>query len=99
MYGTEISSTSKTDAGYHRNVRGQGKLVSEPALTDREREVLNCLAEGLSNREIALRLYVTEGTVKNHVSSLIAKLELRDRTQVALYAVRHGFGRMDGNLE
>ena len=64
-------------------------------LTDREMEVLRCLAEGMSNREIAMRLFVTEGTVKNHVSSLIAKLGLRDRTQAALFAVRHGFGSIN----
>ncbi|MFB5192512.1 response regulator [Alicyclobacillus fastidiosus] len=63
-------------------------------LTDRETQVLNCLAQGMSNREIGQHLHVTEGTVKNHVSNLIAKLDLRDRTQVALYAVRHGYGRL-----
>ncbi len=62
------------------------------ALTERELDVLHCLAKGMSNREIADALHVTEGTVKNHVSSLIAKLNLRDRTQVALFAVRNGFG-------
>ncbi|MHB1685033.1 MAG: response regulator [Bacilli bacterium] len=61
-------------------------------LTDRELDVLRQLACGLSNREIARMLFVTEGTVKNHVSNLIAKLGLRDRTQIALYAVRQGYG-------
>lgn len=64
----------------------------EYGLTEREVDVLKCLARGMSNREIAEHIFVTEGTVKNHVSSLIAKLNLRDRTQVALYAVRHGYG-------
>jgi len=54
------------------------------ALTEREQEVLNALAQGLSNREIAELLVITEGTVKNHVSSLIDKLGVRDRTQAIL---------------
>jgi DNA-binding NarL/FixJ family response regulator len=60
------------------------------SLTDREMEVLRLLAEGLSNREIAERLVITEGTVKNHVSNLIAKLNVRDRTQVILKAQEFG---------
>lgn len=58
-------------------------------LTDREKEVLALLGQGLNNKEIAEALSITEGTAKNHVSNLIAKLELRDRTQAAVYAVRN----------
>jgi DNA-binding NarL/FixJ family response regulator len=61
------------------------KDLEEP-LTEREKEVLRCIADGLSNREIAERLVITEGTVKNHVSNLIAKLNVRDRTQALLKA-------------
>jgi DNA-binding NarL/FixJ family response regulator len=59
------------------------------ALTLREREVLDQLARGRSNREIARELHVSEKTVKTHVSSVLAKLGVQDRTQAALYAVRH----------
>ena len=55
-------------------------------LTERELEVLRALAEGLSNREAAARLYLSEGTVKNHVTNILAKLGVRDRTQAALRA-------------
>ncbi len=58
-------------------------------LTERELEVLQKLGHGLNNKEIAQELYITEGTVKNHVSNLISKLELRDRTQAAIFAVRY----------
>ncbi|NAS22540.1 response regulator [Herbidospora sp. NEAU-GS84] len=60
------------------------------ALTDREREVLALIAGGRSNREIARALDVAEKTVKTHVSNVLMKLGVQDRTQAALYAVRHG---------
>jgi len=59
-------------------------------LTARERQVLALLAQGRSNRELAAELYVSDKTVKTHVSSILAKLRLADRTQAALFAVRHG---------
>ena len=60
------------------------------ALTARENDVLKLVAEGLSNKQIANRLHLTEGTVKGYVSQILAKLHLQDRTQIALYAVRNG---------
>jgi DNA-binding NarL/FixJ family response regulator len=74
-----------------------GTLLNSPgwpargldALTGREREVLGELAQGRSNREIARVLHVSEKTVKAHVSSVLAKLGVQDRTQAALLAVRH----------
>ncbi|MFE2429505.1 response regulator [Streptomyces sp. NPDC059373] len=61
-------------------------------LTEREREVLTLIADGRSNREIARALVLSEKTVKTHVSNILMKLDLSDRTQAALWAVRHGIG-------
>ncbi|WP_329568791.1 response regulator transcription factor [Kitasatospora sp. NBC_01266] len=60
------------------------------SLTEREREVLGHIADGRSNREIARSLNLSEKTVKTHVSNILMKLDLADRTQAALWAVRHG---------
>lgn len=59
-------------------------------LTTREIEVLKCMAQGLSNREIALKLSVSTRTVTTHVRNILDKLDLNNRTQAALYAVEHG---------
>ncbi len=58
-------------------------------LTEREREILTLVAQGASNRQIGEQLFITEGTVKNHMSNILSKLGLRDRTQAALYAREH----------
>ncbi|MGW0482589.1 response regulator [Nonomuraea sp. NPDC003214] len=71
------------------NGGGSGVPTSVP-LTEREREVLALIAAGRSNREIARSLAVAEKTVKTHVSNVLMKLGVQDRTQAALYAVRHG---------
>lgn len=66
--------------------------ATDPAanLSERERQVLKLVGQGLSNKEIAHHLSFTESTAKAHVHSLLTKLSLSDRTQLALYAVRHG---------
>jgi len=64
--------------------------AARDTLTAREHDVLKLVAEGLSNKQIANRLHLTEGTVKGYVSQILAKLRLEDRTQIALYAVRTG---------
>lgn len=58
-------------------------------LTPREKEVLQLIAKGYSNKEIAAQLYITERTVKNHVNSILRSLELRDRTQAAIFAYKY----------
>lgn len=60
------------------------------ALTEREMDVLRLIAQGQSNKEIAASLHLTEGTVKGYVSTILGKLQVADRTQAALYAVKHG---------
>jgi DNA-binding NarL/FixJ family response regulator len=59
-------------------------------LTERELSVLKLIAQGRSNKQIGGTLHLTEGTIKGYVSSILSKLGLEDRTQAALFAVRHG---------
>jgi two-component system, NarL family, nitrate/nitrite response regulator NarL len=87
-----------------RALMGGGPMVANPAvarklenLTMREVDILHCLTEGLSNKQIARRLGIQEATVKIHVKSLIGKLGVVNRTQAALWAVRAGVGNSPEN--
>jgi NarL family two-component system response regulator LiaR len=73
---------------------GKGKPTAEP-LTQRELEVLRLISQGLSNKEIAAKIFVAEWTVRTHVSNVLSKLHLASRTQAALYALRSGLASLD----
>lgn len=73
------------------NIRRSGIQEQQaPVLTDRERDVMRCLAQGLSNQEIALKLSISTRTVTTHVRNILDKLNLNNRTQAALYAIDKG---------
>lgn len=76
-------AVSLGDAGARR-VAAPDLRATFPQLTDREREVVALIADGLDNREVAAAAYMGEGTVRNHISSILAKLGLRNRTQIAV---------------
>lgn len=81
-----------------RQVRGGGEARPLDVLSPRERDVLAELARGRSNRQIARALGVGEETVKSHVSSILAKLNLTDRTQAAIFGLQQGLVPLDGAL-
>jgi NarL family two-component system response regulator LiaR len=68
---------------------------TEEPLTERELEVLSLVARGLSNQEIGEKLFINERTVRTHVSNILSKLHLANRTQATLYALREGLARLD----
>ncbi|WP_223700512.1 response regulator [Sutcliffiella deserti] len=71
---------------YHQQ---ESQIKEESSLTEREKEVLICLVEGLSNKEIAQRLFISDKTVKIHVSKIFKKLDVKSRSQVVIYAVQN----------
>lgn len=90
-----IKAASRGEVQLHpeaakRLIREVRMPESPEKLTERETEVLRLIAKGLSNKDIAMQLVVSEKTVKTHVSNVLAKLHLPSRTQAALYALREG---------
>ncbi|SFS99137.1 response regulator [Marininema halotolerans] len=79
-----ISGEKKTDRG-----------TGEDALTPRELDVLGFMVKGLSNKEIAKQLYISDKTVKIHVSSILKKLHVKSRSQVIIYAIQHELVKLD----
>jgi DNA-binding NarL/FixJ family response regulator len=95
----EVTLHPRVAARVLQNVRGEEK--GEPSLfadlTERERVVLKLIANGLTNSQIAEKLFISENTVKGHVSNILSKLHLADRTQAAVYAWREGIVERSGS--
>jgi DNA-binding NarL/FixJ family response regulator len=94
--GTAVGKTYLDPSVAGKVLRQASSHQTQPAtlitdkLTEREIEVLRLLAKGLSNTDISDRLCLSEGTVRNHISSILAKLNVSDRTQAAVIAIQHG---------
>ncbi len=79
--------------GQVAGLQEQSPALLTAKLTGREVDVLRLVAQGYTNTDIAARLHLSEGTVRNHVSTILSKLEVADRTQAAVLALQHGVGR------
>ncbi|MBT2225855.1 response regulator transcription factor [Nonomuraea sp. NEAU-A123] len=90
VHGGQVLLAPEAAEAMLAGANGSPTPMGPVTLTEREREVLALIAAGNSNREIARSLSVAEKTVKTHVSNVLMKLGVQDRTQAALYAVRHG---------
>lgn len=87
------SITRRVIAGYVKQTQRPQNPAVLDRLTDRESEVLRLVATGMSNSEIAAALFLGEGTIKTHVSHLLAKLDLRDRVQAVVFAYENGLNK------
>ena len=92
LLDADLAQNVLDDFRHKREILPQGKHTD---LNERETTILRLLAQGCSNQEIALRLDVSEKTVRNRLSEIFAKLQLNNRTQAALYAIREGIAHLD----
>ena len=83
VFCANIFSSMKT------NLNAPAPSPAADDLNDREVDMLRLIAQGCDNKEIAQKLFLSEGTVRNNISKLLAKLKLKDRTQLAVYAVKN----------
>ncbi|MEW5939544.1 MAG: response regulator transcription factor [Chloroflexota bacterium] len=96
IIGTRLFTRRELDAWVDEQLEGSRRSYSEPGspfhpLSDREMEVLECVVRGMSNKEIATMLGISHQTVKNHVTSILRKFGVEDRTQAVVYALKRGW--------
>jgi DNA-binding NarL/FixJ family response regulator len=96
VIGTRIFTRRELDGWIEEQMEGSRRSYSEPGspfhpLSDREMEVLGCVVRGMSNKEIATMLGISHQTVKNHVTSILRKFGVEDRTQAVVYALKRGW--------
>ncbi len=84
-------SSQEIRAAYADSPRAVATAANDTPLTQREQEILALMAHGQSNQEIAQQLHITTGTVRVHVHAILQKLDVRDRTQAAIFALQQGF--------
>ncbi|MGA7192241.1 MAG: response regulator transcription factor [Anaerolineales bacterium] len=96
LFGSRTLSQRELDGWVKEQLEGMRRSYSEPGspfhpLSEREMEVLECVVKGMSNKEIAGLLGISHQTVKNHVTSILRKFGVEDRTQAVVYALKHGW--------
>jgi DNA-binding NarL/FixJ family response regulator len=96
VYGGKVMNQRELQTWIEEQIEGARQSYSEPGspfhpLSEREMEVLECVVQGMSNKEIAGLLGISHQTVKNHVTSILRKFGVEDRTQAVVYALKHGW--------
>ncbi|MBI3738708.1 MAG: response regulator transcription factor [Chloroflexi bacterium] len=96
VFGAKVMNRRELDQWIQEQIEGARQSYSEPGspfhpLSDREMEVLECVVKGMSNKEIASLLGISHQTVKNHVTSILRKFGVEDRTQAVVYALKRGW--------
>lgn len=82
----EVLEKIKVNLDENREIKGS--KIDKSLFTEREIDIIECISEGLSNKEISNKLYISEGTVKNYISSILNKTSLSHRTQIAIYYIK-----------
>jgi DNA-binding NarL/FixJ family response regulator len=100
VLGDQVLSSGEMRGWLMQHVEGAMRMYVNPGdpydpLSEREMEVLSYVTKGMSNKEIAGLMGISHQTVKNHVTSILRKLSVEDRTQAAIFALRHGWVRLD----